>query len=87
MRPIETFEFPEDKQALFKRARRLEVITILYIASAATALYITMGSSQAMRASFFEDVISIIPAIATAAVAKRMRCMLAPPVVCCAYSE
>lgn len=63
MRPIETFEFPEDKQALFKRARRLEVITILYIASAATALYITMGSSQAMRASFFEDVISIIPAI------------------------
>jgi cation diffusion facilitator family transporter len=63
VRPIESFEFPDDKKALFKRAQRLEIITILYIASAATALYLTMGSSQAMRASFFEDVISVIPAI------------------------
>ncbi len=64
MRPIKRFEFPPEQEKVFKRARRLEWITIVYISSAAVFLYITMGSSQAMRTSFFEDVISLVPAIA-----------------------
>lgn len=63
MRPTEAFEFPEEQEKQLRKARRLEIVTILYICSSATALYFTMGSSQAMRASFFEDVISIVPAV------------------------
>ena len=64
MRPIDKFEFPPEEAKLFRKARRLEWITVAYISSAAVFLYITMGSSQAMRTSFFEDVISLVPAIA-----------------------
>jgi cation diffusion facilitator family transporter len=64
MRPVARFEFPPEEAKLFRKARRLEWITVAYISSAAVFLYITMGSSQAMRTSFFEDVISIVPAIA-----------------------
>lgn len=57
-------EFPPDVEQVYAKARRLEWITIVYIATAATFLYLTMGSSQAMRTSFYEDVISVVPAIA-----------------------
>jgi divalent metal cation (Fe/Co/Zn/Cd) transporter len=64
MRRIARFEFPPEEEKLFRKARRLEWITIIYISSSATLLYMTMGTSQAMRTSFFEDVISTVPAIA-----------------------
>ena len=35
-----------------------------YVASAAAFLYATMGTSQAMRTSFFEDVVSVVPSLA-----------------------
>ena len=57
-------EFPPEQERAMRQARRLEWITIAYISSAAVALFVTMGSSQAMRTSFFEDVISLTPAIA-----------------------
>ncbi len=57
-------EFPPDIEACYRKARRLEWFTLAYISSAAFFLYVTMGSSQAMRTSFFEDVISLTPAIA-----------------------
>jgi cation diffusion facilitator family transporter len=60
----EPVEFPPDVEACYRKARRLEWFTLAYISSAACFLYITMGSSQAMRTSFFEDVISLTPAIA-----------------------
>ncbi len=64
MRPIARFEFPPEQEAIYRKARRLEWITVAYISSAAVFLYLTMGSSQAMQTSFFEDVISLVPAIA-----------------------
>ncbi|CAA9522464.1 MAG: hypothetical protein AVDCRST_MAG31-1626 [uncultured Sphingomonas sp.] len=64
MRPIANFEFPEEEAKLFREARRLEWFTLAYISSAATVLYLTMGTSQAMRTSFFEDVVSVVPALA-----------------------
>lgn len=64
MKAQDPVELPPDVERVYRRARRLEWITIFYIASAATCLYLTMGSSQAMRTSFFEDVISVVPAIA-----------------------
>ncbi len=64
MKAHEPVEFPPDVEACYRKARRLEWFTLAYISSAACFLYITMGSSQAMRTSFFEDVISLTPAIA-----------------------
>jgi divalent metal cation (Fe/Co/Zn/Cd) transporter len=64
MRPTADFEFPAEQQKLLERARRLEWWSLVYLASTAALLYATMGTSQAMRTSFFEDVFSMLPAIA-----------------------
>ena len=64
MKAQDPVEFPPEIEACYRKARRLEWFTLAYISSAAFFLYITMGSSQAMRTSFFEDVISLTPAIA-----------------------
>jgi divalent metal cation (Fe/Co/Zn/Cd) transporter len=64
MRPTQAFEFPEAQEKQLKKAVRLEIVTVLYICSSATLLYLTMGGSQAMRTSFFEDVISLVPSLA-----------------------
>ena len=58
------FEFPPKEEAIFRKARRLEFVTLAYITSSAIVLYVTMGSSQAMRTSFFEDVLSTVPPLA-----------------------
>lgn len=64
MKAQEPVEFPPEVEACYRKARRLEWFTLAYISSAACFLYLTMGSSQAMRTSFFEDVISLVPAMA-----------------------
>ncbi len=64
MKPVAAVEFPAEVEETYRRARRLEWITLAYIGSAAVLLYLTMGTSQAMRTSFFEDVISTVPSIA-----------------------
>jgi divalent metal cation (Fe/Co/Zn/Cd) transporter len=64
MRLVADVEFPTEVERSYRRARRLAWVTVAYISSAALALYLTMGSSQAMRSSFFEDVVSIVPALA-----------------------
>jgi cation diffusion facilitator family transporter len=64
MRAQDPVEFPPEVEACYRKARRLEWITIVYISSAAVFLFLTMGSSQAMKTSFYEDVISLVPAIA-----------------------
>lgn len=64
MKPTGDFEFPPAQAAVMARARRLQWLSVAYIVSAASLLYVTMGSSQAMRTSFFEDVISLTPGVA-----------------------
>ncbi|KAB0269457.1 cation diffusion facilitator family transporter [Microvirga brassicacearum] len=64
MKPVDPFEFPPEQMAAYKRARRLEYFTLVYIGSAALFLYLTMGNSQAMRTSWLEDMISLVPALA-----------------------
>jgi divalent metal cation (Fe/Co/Zn/Cd) transporter len=60
----EDHEFPPEQQAICDRARRLEWWSLAYTASAAALMYVTMGTSQAMRTNFFDDVISMVPAVA-----------------------
>ncbi len=64
MKAQDPVEFPPDVEACYRKARKLEWFTLAYISSAACFLYITMGTSQAMKTSFYEDVISLTPAIA-----------------------
>lgn len=64
MRPLAAVEFPPEVEETYRRARRLEWITLAYLASTATLLFFTMGTSQAMRTSFFEDLVSLVPAAA-----------------------
>lgn len=64
MRPVDAFDLPPEKEHDLKKARRLETWTLIYIASSMTFLGLTMGTSQAMRTSFFEDALSAVPAVA-----------------------
>jgi divalent metal cation (Fe/Co/Zn/Cd) transporter len=64
VRPLAAVEFPPEVEETYRRARRLEWITLAYLASTATLLFFTMGTSQAMRTSFFEDLVSLVPAAA-----------------------
>jgi cation diffusion facilitator family transporter len=66
------FEFPDNKRRVYDRAVRLEWITIAYLITAITFIYLTLGSSQAMKTAWFEDMLSLIPPIAFL-VANRIR--------------
>ncbi|HEV3473173.1 MAG TPA: cation transporter [Actinomycetota bacterium] len=65
-------ELPPDKEAIHRRAVRLEWITIAYLTSAVIAIYFTLGASQAMKAVWFEDLLSLVPPIAFL-IASRVR--------------
>lgn len=66
------YELPPDKERIHRKAVRLEWITIVYLATAIFFIYLTLGSSQAMKTAWFEDMLSLIPAIAFL-VASRVR--------------
>jgi cation diffusion facilitator family transporter len=63
MKPIANFEYPDTLKPAFKKAKRLEKITIAYLLSTALVIYLTMGTSQAMKTAWFEDLISLTPSI------------------------
>jgi cation diffusion facilitator family transporter len=56
-------ELPPDKEGIRRRAVRLEIISIVYLVTAATAVYLTLGNSQAMKTAWVEDLLSFIPPI------------------------
>jgi cation diffusion facilitator family transporter len=65
-------ELPPDKHETLLKAVRLEWISILYLITAITLLYLTLGSSQAMKAAWVEDILGLTPPIAFL-VASRIR--------------
>lgn len=54
---------PQEQQQALRKAVRLEWISIVYIVSAVLLVLSVMGSSQAMRAAWLEDLLSILPPI------------------------
>jgi cation diffusion facilitator family transporter len=62
MKVAHEHELPPDKAAVHAKAVRLEKITIVYLLSAVFFIYLTLGSSQAMKTAWFEDLLSLIPA-------------------------
>jgi divalent metal cation (Fe/Co/Zn/Cd) transporter len=57
-------ELPDDLQAVQRKAERLELFTIAYMVTAITSIYFTLGSSQAMKGAFVEDILGFFPPIA-----------------------
>ena len=54
-------ELPPEQDRAMKRAIRLEWITIGYMLTALVAVYFALGSSQAMKAAWLEDMLSLVP--------------------------
>ncbi len=44
-----------------RRARRLQVLGLVYLISCVVVVYVVMGSSQAMKVAWMEDLLSLIP--------------------------
>ena len=57
-------ELPPDAREAARRAKRLAWLTIAFLVTAVTSVYLVMGSSQAMKAAWAEDLLSFIPPIA-----------------------
>lgn len=57
-------ELPPDACDAARRAKRLAWLTIAFLVTAVTLVYLVMGSSQAMKAAWAEDLLSFIPPIA-----------------------
>jgi cation diffusion facilitator family transporter len=55
---------PEDKQRLVEKAWRLGLWSMAFLVTIIIAVGLTMGSSQAMKAMWLEDTLSLVPAAA-----------------------
>lgn len=54
-------ELPPEQERAMRKAIRLEWFTIAYMLTALTAVYFALGSSQAMKAAWLEDMLSLVP--------------------------
>ena len=57
-------ELPPDLRGKLGRARNLEWLTFAYMASAVVLLALVLGSSQAMKTAWLEDLLGLIPPVA-----------------------
>jgi len=64
MERTQSSELPSELQQTLRRARRLEWLTIAYLVSAVVLLALVLGSSQAMKTAWAEDLLSLIPPLA-----------------------
>jgi cation diffusion facilitator family transporter len=60
--PVE--ELPPDKEEAHRKACTLEKISIAYLVTAIVLLFVVLGSSQAMKAAWIEDILSLLPPLA-----------------------
>ena len=63
MKSVKDFELPEELRKELKKVKKLEWITIGYLVSVVILMYLVLGSSQAMKTAWLEDVLSLIPAM------------------------
>lgn len=57
-------ELPPSQAHALRRAKRLEVVTLLYMASCVAVVFATAGSSQAMKTAWVEDSLALVPPLA-----------------------
>jgi cation diffusion facilitator family transporter len=70
--PVREFELPPELADQQRRAVRIEWITLAYMLSAVVLLFLTLGQSQAMKAAWIEDLLSLLPPAAFL-IASRLR--------------
>jgi hypothetical protein len=63
MRVREQFVLPEHLRDSERKARRLEYWSIFFLLTITALMFYVMGSSQAMKTAWIEDVLSMIPPI------------------------
>ena len=61
MTPFRRAELPPDKQRIHRKATRVEWLSLVYLATAIVAVYVTLGNSQAMKAAWIVDLLSLTP--------------------------
>jgi cation diffusion facilitator family transporter len=59
--PERRFELPRELRDQHRKAVRLEWLTLAYMLSAVVLLFLTLGQSQAMKAAWVEDLLSLLP--------------------------
>ena len=64
MTRVRNTELPSAQEQVVRRGVRLEWITIAFLATAASLMYVVLGTSQAMRVAWIEDLLSLAPPIA-----------------------
>ena len=57
-------QIPPDKEESIQRAKRLELWSLFFLVTIVALLGFTMGSSQAMKAMWIEDTLSLVPTTA-----------------------
>lgn len=55
---------PQEQRELLHRAKRLQRLALVYLVSCVVIVYLAMGSSQAMKVAWVEDLLSLIPPLA-----------------------
>lgn len=66
-------ELPPRQAKALTRAKRLEVVTLLYMLTCIAAVFATMGSSQAMKTAWVEDMLALVPPLAFLVAVRRAR--------------
>lgn len=66
-------ELGPTQQRALRSAKRLQVFSIVYLATAVTVVFFVMGNSQAMRVAWIEDCLSFLPPIAFLVAARIAR--------------
>lgn len=57
-------ELPAEQAHALRRAKRLEVITLVYMTTCVAVVFATAGSSQAMKTAWVEDSLALVPPLA-----------------------
>lgn len=57
------FHLPDEKKEKLEKASRLEWATIFFMLSITVVMYLAMGTSQAMKTAWIEDILSLVPPI------------------------
>lgn len=66
-------DLPAQQRAALQKATRLEWITIAYMVSCVTLIYVVMGSSQTMKAAWIEDILALVPPVAFLVATRQAR--------------
>lgn len=69
---------PDEQCSALRRARRLQYVGIGYLLTCVIVVYVVMGSSQAMKVAWIEDLLSLIPPIAFLVASHRVSRMPSP---------